>query len=213
LIVMLSCVALEFVALWAWVLYKPMAYLDGAYPQWMLKRRWLENCELGDLTILGDSRVQAAMVAKDIPLSTVNLAGPGGGPLEAAYIADQIVRCPVHPKRVLLSLNMTTLTHIGPTWEVSIRDGFLPFGFIQTVRRVGWDVRDSSFDDVESSDRIPHSVRPWAYRVRFPPIFLDSLIKGIEVNRQARNMAIFETTMRTQGQLIYGDQDGWGGWA
>jgi hypothetical protein len=198
LILMASAVIL-LASVWAWVLLKPMAYLDGAYPQWMQRDIWLRTCDLGQLVVLGDSRAEAAIIPRALPVSAMNFAGPGGGPLETSYIAERIVRCP------------NRLVQIGQTWDLSIRNGFLPFQVVQAIRRTGDTLGDSSLDDAPSVDTLPHVLRPWAYRLRFPPIFLGSLIKGVLQNREARNLVILARTLEDRGYLLFDEQPRWDG--
>jgi hypothetical protein len=103
--VWLASAAISLSIIWAWVLFLPMTYLDGTYPQWLQRATWLRECELADVVVLGDSKVESAIIPRNMPVATLNLGGPGGGPFETAYIADQIARCPDRPRRVLLSLS------------------------------------------------------------------------------------------------------------
>jgi hypothetical protein len=165
----------------------------------------------GEFAVLGDSREEAAIISRHLPVSAINLGGPGAGPLETAYIAEQVIRCPNRPRRVLLSLNMTTFTQMNQTWDLSIRNGFMPCDTVWTIQRIANGLRDPSFDDAPSVDQLPHTLRPWAYCIRFPPIFLGSLLNGLLKGREARNEAILSRTVADRGYLLFGEQETWDG--
>ena len=146
-----------------------------------------------------------------MPVATLNLGGHGGGPFETAYIADQIARCPVRPRRVLLSLSIHSFTRVENTWEMSIRNRFLPNVAVHFIRDFGARLGDHSLDEVQSTDKLPHALRPWAYDVRFPSIFVGGLIEGLLVGREARNLVLLNSTVANRGYLRFGDQPEWRG--
>lgn len=199
-----------FLAIWVWLLYKPMSYLDGVYPQWIVGDTLLRNCDLDELTVLGDSRVGIAIIPLELPVATTVLAQPGAGPLEVDYIAKRLARCPTRPRRVLISFSMKLFTQIT-SWNSTIRIGLLPAEAIQAIRRVEARIGDYSLDEAPSLDGLPHAIRPWAYSVRFPPIYLNSLVNGLLVGREGRNQQVIPIIVASRGHVAYDGLPEWHG--
>ena len=209
---MAATAALLFAVVWVWLLLKPMTYLDGAYPQWVAKDRWLQHCDLGEIVVMGDSRVAGGIIPRDLPVAVTTLAGPDGSPLDTAYIAERLAACPIRPRRVLLSLSPTRFTHVD-AWDTAIRVGLLPTATIRTIQQTGARLGDESLDDAQSHDGLPHVMRSWAYGVRFPPIYLGSLLRGMLVGRAARNQELLSKAIENKGYIPYSAQLAWHGMA
>src|SRR5580700_10709141 len=163
---------------WLWVVLLPMAFLDPEYPAWRAKQIMLANCDLGNVVILGDSRAATAMMPARWSIKATNFAVGGGEPIEALAALGRILRCPVQPDRVILSLDAVHFTEPDLFWERTARFGFLDEDEIATLRDISHRLGDFSVYEVRHNDGLPSWLRDAMYRVRFPSLYFTSLMKG-----------------------------------
>lgn len=199
---------LLFALTWLWIAAVPMAYLDPEYPSWRAKQLLLANCDLGDTLILGDSRAAAGMMPADWRGHATNLAVGGGEPIEALAALDRALKCPVLPRRVILSFDVVHFTEPDLFWERTARFGFVDAAEIATLGDVSRRVGDLSIYELRHSDGLPSWLRDAMYRVRFPSLYFTSLVKGGVLMRWPRNRATLSATLAARGQYFFGTAPG-----
>jgi hypothetical protein len=193
---------------WLWIVTMPMAFLDPEYPSWRAKQVLLANCDLGDMLILGDSRAATGMMPAGWRIRATNLAVGGGEPIEALAALDRALRCPVPPARVILSLDAVHFTEPDLFWERTARFGFVDADEIATLGGVSHALGDVSVYELRHTDGLPSWLRDAMVRVRFPSLYLTSLVKGGVLLRWPRNRATLAASLAARGQYFFGTASG-----
>src|SRR6185295_10691674 len=81
----------------------PMAFLEEGYPVWAAKQNFIKNCDFGDVVVFGDSRVEAGLIAKGLPVKITLLGFGGTTPIETYFAVKHALNCDRLPKRVVLA--------------------------------------------------------------------------------------------------------------
>jgi hypothetical protein len=197
-----------FALAWIWIVTMPMAFLDPEYPSWRAKQIMLADCDLGATLILGDSRAATGMMPAGWRGRATNLAVGGGEPIEALAALDRALRCPILPKRVILSLDAVHFTEPDLFWERTARFGFVDAGEIATLREVSHALNDVSVYELRHTDGLPSWLRDAMVRVRFPSLYFTSLVKGGVLLRWPRNRANLAASLASRGQYFFGTAAG-----
>lgn len=194
--------------IWLWILIMPLAFLDPEYPSWHAKRLLLAACDLGDILILGDSRAATGMMPVQWRVRSTNLAVGGGEAIEALAAFDRAMKCPTPPKRIILSMDVIHFTHPDLFWERTARFGFLDGDEIATLRRVSHALNDVSVYELRHTGGLPSWLRDTMYRIRFPSLYVGSLLKGGLVLRWPRNLKNLEASLASRGHYFFGTANG-----
>jgi hypothetical protein len=197
-----------FVLVWAWVATMPLAYLDPEYPAWQAKLDLLQRCDLGEVLLLGDSRAAADVIPEALPVITTNLAVGGGKPIEAYVALSRALRCPVRPRRVLISLSVIDFMQPDLFWERSVRFGFLNAAELSDFTRVAHALGDWPVFRGQQSDGLPDRLRGRLYDLRFPPLYFNSLLKGGVFLRWWQNTRSLQAALDERGHYYFGTDAG-----
>lgn len=197
-----------FLTLWAWIAIAPLAYLDPEYPFWQAKREMIARCALGDLVILGDSRPAAGILPTALPTPASNLAVGGGKPIEALAMLRLMRACPNPPTRVLLSFDPGHFMHADLLWERSVRYGLLGRPDLATLAQLSAATSDWSVHEARRADRLSPALRAWAYTLRLPVFYFNSVIKVGGFLRYWSNEAAREQAWESRGHYFFGKDDG-----
>lgn len=195
---------------WLWVVAMPLAFLDPEYPSWLAKQHLLAACDIGEVLILGDSRAAAGVMPLRLPVRATNLAVGGGEAIEALAAFDRAMACPSPPKRLIVSLDAVHFTRPDLFWERTARFGFLDGAEIATLRRVSHELGDVSVYELRHTDGLPSWLRDAMYRVRFPSLYVGSLLKGGVLLRWPRNRRTLEAGLAARGHYVFGTAGGSG---
>jgi hypothetical protein len=198
----------SFVVVWLWVATMPLAYLDPEYPAWLAKRQMLRHCDVGDVLLLGDSRAAVDVRPGLLPVTVANLAVGGGESIEAYVALTRALKCPIPPRRVVISFDAIHFTEPDLFWERSVRFGFLGARELADVRAAATRTGDRSFAEPKLPDGLPASIRGWLYAARFPPVYFASLAKGGIFLRLWRNEAGLRAALAAHGQYYFGQAAG-----
>ena len=198
---MLSVIGLA----WVYVVAAPMAFLPGGYPNWVAKMDLLDQCRLGEIMFLGDSRVEAGVIPAALPMPAINIGLAGGTPVEFAVGVQRALRCAVPPRMVVMAPGVDSfgpLTEIF--WQNSVRYGHVSFDALLDLER-----RASAVDDWET---LTHAVTPeglsgrprdWLYAARFPSVFFSNLMQARISGRSGINAGRLRDVEASRGYIPY----------
>ena len=187
---------------WAYVLLAPGAFLDDEYARWTAKIQLLDRCDLGELVILGDSRAAVAIAPRQLGIPATNLALAGGTGIEALNVVDRMLRCPIPPRRVILSISGFQLGEIGTFWDKSVRYGLLGWRDLGPLLARSRAIGDMSLY-AGDRDGLPPLMKTVLHGVRFPSLYFNSLVQNGVVLRWSRNQAILRDVLAARGQYWF----------
>jgi hypothetical protein len=195
-------------ALWAWIAAAPLAYLDPEYPAWRAKIELLQRCDLGQLVILGDSRAAVDVIPALLPVAATNLAVGGGKPVEAFAALKRALACPHPPRRVLIALDPAHFMKPDLFWERAVRFGFVAYGDLTELAALSRGSHDPRLLTPMQPDGLPDAWRGLLYAVRFPTLYIGSVMRGGVFLRWWRNTALLTKTLASRGQYFFGTEPG-----
>jgi hypothetical protein len=193
-----------FAAAWIWIAAVPLAFMDPEYPYWLAKQRLLAACDLGDLLIVGDSRAAVDIIPAHLDTRATNLAIGGGQAVEAFVTVARAMQCPVLPKRVIVSIDLTHFVQPDLFWERSVRYGLVGGGPLREVLNNAARLGDASVLAPHHNDHLPPLLRAWLAGIRFPPLYFNALLKGGVLLRWQRNQAALAEGIASRGQYFFG---------
>jgi hypothetical protein len=194
----------SFALVWVWVATMPMAFMDPEYPSWLAKLILLDRCDLGEAIILGDSRAAADILPSLLPIKATNLAVGGGEAIEAYAALVRALACPVIPRLVIISLDPGHFANTDLFWERSVRFGFVGEDDIAALRAASLETGDYSVYAGRQADGIPALLRDALYRIRFPPLYFGSLVRGVGAMRWWHNRQTLDDTLAARGHYYFG---------
>lgn len=197
-----------FVAVWAWIVLVPMAWMDPEYGAWQAKLTLLDRCELGEIVILGDSRAAAGILPLRLDAPALNLALGGGEPIEALSLLRRALACPVRPRRVILSFDPGHFMEPDLFWERSVRFGLVGTDELDELARMSRATGDWSVHEARQDDGMPPAARAWLHRLRFPTLHFASVLRAGGALRWRRNHARYEQTLASRGHYSFGTDAG-----
>jgi len=198
----------SFLALWAWIVVAPLAYLDPEYPYWHAKFNLVTRCDLGDVIVLGDSRPAVGILPERLPLRATNLAVGGGKPVEALAMLRRVLECPDRPSHAILSFDPGHLMLPDLLWERSVRYGLLRRADLAELAELSAATGDWSVHEARRSDGLSPAMRAWLYDLRLPPFFFNSVVKAGGFLRWPSNQAALNQGIATRGQYYFGTARG-----
>ncbi|HTB45863.1 MAG TPA: hypothetical protein VK741_19740 [Acetobacteraceae bacterium] len=204
LAVLATVMVAGFALVWAWVAAMPLAYLDPEYPVWRAKLAMLRHCDIGDVLLVGDSRLAVDVIPALLPVKATNLALGGGMPIETYIVAARALTCPVPPRRVVISLGAPHFATPDLFWERSVKFGFVTSNDLALLRRLSRETGDAALEAPKAPDGLPSALRGWLYQWRFPSLYFSSLVKGRGFLRLWHNEATFAMTLAARGQAFFG---------
>jgi hypothetical protein len=201
---MVTLVVSLFAAVWIYVAVCPMCYMDAEYPPALAKHEMVRSCDLGTVTILGDSRSGVAIAPLLMTVPTTNLSFNGGSPIEAAAVTREMLRCPKLPRLVIVSLDALHLERPDTTlWDRSAYFHLLDVRDLQALLATSTRLHDLSAFAVAGHDGLPDEVRIWLYGARFPSIYFAALVRSGVGLRYWSNWTSLATTLRERGHDAY----------
>ncbi len=199
-----AAASLSFAAIWLYVIVAPLAFLEGGYPGWVAKQNFIQTCDLGDLTVFGDSRAEAAIDPGNLNIGSRNISLGAVTPVEAYFFIRAALRCPRLPRQVVLSFSTPSFESITDfLWENAARYGYLSYADLReidlTARRIG----DPSIDRARNRIGVYGAIRDALYASRFPPLYFNSLVHAQIFRRYGINRSIRENVGRALGHVTY----------
>jgi hypothetical protein len=182
--------------------------MDPEYPAWRAKQTLMQNCDLPETLVLGDSRAAADILPNQLPIPVVNLAVGGGEPIEALIAARHALACPHPPRRAILSLDPVHFTSPDLFWERSVRYGLVSAADLDELLDNSRRTHDFSVYSEHAIPGLPDQIRDWLYRVRFPSFEFASLMHAGGFMRWWSNNAIYQATLAARGHYYFGTAPG-----
>jgi hypothetical protein len=212
---LLGILILGFGSAWLFSILARESYMDQDYAQWSAKMEMIARCDLGAVTVVGDSRASAAIIPTELlPLKVTNLALTGSTPVEAYYEVKHILDCPDHPKALVLSFGARQYQEIDWFWLHAARYGFLSFSELEDVRHTEASLNEPYLYKGSFGSEPPGIIKNWLYTSDFPPFNFASMLKAAGFGRRQINRRIRRETLDTGGQHLEGTsacavQPGW----
>lgn len=200
---MLAACASALLLVWLYVLYLPMAFLDDEYPRWTEKLEMLDRCDIGEVLVLGDSRAAVAVAPRQIKTPTANLALAGSTSIEAYTVAERAMRCPIPPRRVILSISLPQLVQINTFWDKSVRYRLLGLPELWTLLDTARTLQDFTAFTLDDRDGLPPSLKVLLHGTRFPSLYFNSLVQNGIFLRFRRNEGILREVAAARGQYFF----------
>ena len=193
-----SAMALALLALgWAYVICAPMAFLESGYPALMAKQKMLDSCDLGVLTVFGDSRAEAGIVPRLLSIKTTNFSFGAETPIEAYHFVKRALKCKHLPNGIIITFNRYDFSVVYKYfWENYAMWGFLHYHDLAEMDRISANLQDFSIEKADPREISLSNIRNAVYSLRVPPIFIDSLINGRIFERYSNNVAILRDRLR-----------------
>ena len=192
----------------AWIAAAPLAYLDPEYPAWRAKMELLRRCDLGQMVILGDSRAAVDVIPALLPIPATNLAVGGGKPVEAFAALKRMLACPNPPRRVLIALDPAHFMKPDLFWERAVRFGFVSYDDLSELTELSRGTNDPCLLSPMQPDGLDDAWRARMYAVRFPTLYIGSVIRGAVFLRWWRNAGTLADTLESRGQYFFGTAPG-----
>lgn len=184
-----------------------MAYSDMSYVEWKAKREMLGQCDFGQVVILGDSRIGAAVDPTRLSVKATNFALAGAGTVEMYYVLKKALQCQDFPKHVVLSWTYLHLrTADFDFWSRAARSGMLRYSDFRDIERTSRDIGDFDLYKSRPKDGLSSFVRDYLYSIYFPPFYFNDFIASWGFTRYPINAVRFSRILATRGHLTYGDK-------
>ncbi len=197
-----------FAIVWLYMLALPMAFLSRDYPQWLAKRSLLASCDVGSVSIFGDSRALVAIDPTQLPFKASNFAFSGTTPIEGYFTVQRMLRCSKLPKVVVIGFSPGPFMQDVYYWDVSVRSGILNFSNTRQVQKQGDALHDREISVLRQGDELPPLVREAFYAVRFPSIYFSSLVNSYVFGRYVPNHRAEIETVADRGHAFMGTANG-----
>ncbi len=168
----------------------------------------LESCELGAVSIYGDSRTMAGIVPRSLPFASSNFAFSGSSPIEAYFALRRALRCKNQPKAVVIAYSIGKYASDNDYWAVSARMGILNFAALRAVQKKSLTLPDDEVRKLPSRVDAAPLVRDALYATRFPTVYFDSIVNGYVFGRYFYNRHVEKEILQDRGQAFFGTADG-----
>jgi hypothetical protein len=196
-----------FAAIWVYVAACPMAFLDDEFPRWSAKQTMLDSCDLGDITVVGDSRAAVDIMPKALPVPTTNLALAGTSTVETYVAVKRLLRCPNLPRAVIISISASHFAGPDTFWEKSARYRFLSRADLEELRHVSARIHDWSLFTLDSPDDLPPFARIWLYASDFPSVYFSALLDNEIFFHLTQNELLYRQVLAARGQYFFHELD------
>lgn len=189
---------------WAYVALFPIAFMESGYASWTAKSAMLQECQLGQVALFGDSRLEAGFVPAAFPVPSSNFGFAGGGAIEVRVAVDRALACHDLPRQAVITL---VPEHFGPVsefyWLLSLRYGFMTLGDVFAVQHRAGELGDTETFATPTPDGLSGPVRDWLYAAHFPSLSFANLVRGRGFGRFAVNRARLDEMLRSRGWAAY----------
>nr|MDP9128004.1 hypothetical protein [Pseudomonadota bacterium] len=179
-------------------------FADADYPVWLAKKRMIDDCNVGPLAVIGDSRATTNIVPVKVGPGVVNLGLSGASLLTMLEVSKRIVACPEPPKAVLITMDMRRFMDTDMFWEREVKYDLFPLDLedIRVRARQSGDVllfeKPAPFD-------IDARLKNWLFQAKFPSYYFGSLLAGYVFLRAEVNQGYLRDTLRDKGYHYFRD--------
>jgi hypothetical protein len=202
LVVMLGVAGALLAALWLFTSEGRLAFADEDFGISKAKLDLVDQCDVGKVVVLGDSRAAMGFTPQILGPNVTNLAFAGTTPIEGNFLVRRIMRCEQRPRLVIVSYSPFQFEHADWLWARSARNGLLNFDDLEDIRRrermwsPGFLYRNSFGEEP------PGRIKNWLYSVHFPAYDFASLISAGGFGRQQINTVQYAQTKSQHGYHV-----------
>jgi hypothetical protein len=182
-------------------------FLAPEYGMWVEKLAWVQDCHFAPTVVLGDSRMVAGVVPRELGDAT-NLALGGASPIETYFTMQHAFACPNPPRRVIVSFSPSQLEATDYYWPRTALFGYLSFAELEQVRRESRRIGDKTLYGTQNIGDFDAILTNWLYAHHFPSYYMSSLVNGRIVGRLGAYRAIQQEVAETGGHHLYGQAHG-----
>lgn len=207
ILILAAAIPACFMLIWTYVALVPAGFMDAGYAVWAAKRAMIDECVAGDVVLLGDSNMAAAVSPGLLNVSTTNLAVINGKTIEAYFALTHILQCPRLPRYILLSISIHEFTNMASFWDSTVKMRFLQAAEITEVEAKSEVLGDTSVTAAPSFLATYPALRAWAYKYHFPIIYGAVLLQSGLVGRLPRNLGNKVEYVVRRGELRFGDDN------
>ena len=190
--------------IWAYVAMAPMAYRESGYAAWLAKMRMLNDCQLGKVAFIGDSRLDSGIVPELMTVPVDNLGFVGASPIVVTSAVRRLVACTERPNQVVLSL---APEHFGPVdqffWSLALRYGFISPGELWQTEQLSTRLGDILTFSERTPDGFSGLLRDWLFELNFPSLSFSSLLQARVFGRWKYNWERLATIQKSRGWFAY----------
>lgn len=202
----LLCTVFMLGVMWIYTSTQGVRFLESGYSVWSAKRTLLRNCDLGDVAVFGDSRVDSAVVPARFSTTATNLGFAGGTPIENYFFVKSVLACKTKPRMLVLSFNPGAFEIVLPwLWDNAIRYGAIGWPELSLVRSEAERLGDLSYSAIKPQMGIDGFLRDLTYASHFPGIYFTSLVESRLGLRTQKNRQKFDEVINARGYPSYGN--------
>ncbi|MEC5387193.1 hypothetical protein VVD49_15800 [Uliginosibacterium sp. H3] len=207
LTIFVAALLLSLAAIWLYVVYMPMRFLETGYVSWTAKMDLAKTCDMGDLVVIGDSQAEAAINPLGLSVKSTNLAVGGATPIEMYYWGEHVLRCPNVPRHVMLTMARGQMGLISNfLFENGARYGYIGFGPLQEIQTESARLHDGALERLHTRDGLNGTLRNAFYAMHAPPLYFNSLISARFNGRAQANTQVYDRLLRNRGHNDYPGQ-------
>jgi hypothetical protein len=199
---------LVFGLVWFYVAAFPMAFMSRDYPAWTAQRTILASCNLGAVSIFGDSRAMAGIEPQQLSFQISNFADAGSSPIEAYFTIRREIACKTRPKAIIIAYSTGKYMADVDFWEISVRTGILNLADVLDVRTRGEALHDDEIGGLGGTTDLVPIVRETLFAIRFPSYYFSSLINGYLFGRYFYNHDQEIQILANRGHAFFGTLPG-----
>lgn len=196
---------------------QPINFSDRAYPLWAHQLDFARSsgdgntgspaAERARVLILGDSRVQAALIPDQIGPRAQSLALMSSTPIDSYFLLRDYLVHHETPDWIVFSFAPYHLQRDNESffWNHSVKFGAHGFGdFLELLER-SHELREPL---IPGAGRLRVAAQWLLYRIKFPPYYMAELKSAILVARRKENLAVATEIKERRGHYFYGLAEG-----
>jgi len=192
---------------WFWAADHLEAYANPDYPIWLAKKLMLDDCTVGSVAFLGDSKAETSIVPKLVGPAVSNYGLTAGNFPTLLEISKRIVACADPPKAVVITADPKIFYSNTRFWDFGVKFRLFPID-LEQLRVRARKMNDTLFFDSPSPFDFDMRLKNVLYDAGFPSFYFGSLIAGGIFTRQETNDGFLRDTLKDRGYHYIGADAG-----
>jgi hypothetical protein len=177
-------------------------FLEPQYGSWQARLDMIDKCDVGSVSIIGDSRAGAAYQPAVLGQNVRNFGFDGVTPIEQYFFIKRMLKCKTPPRLFVLAFSPRQFSNHKWFWPQSVAFGGLNAADLSTIAANEtanhWhELYKSSF-----GSEPPPALKNWLYVEHFPPFYFASMLASIGGHRHAKFEAAKLETVQNNGAFI-----------
>ena len=178
---------------------------------WHARVDMLARCDVGETTIIGDSRAGAVYLPSLYSPNARNFGSAGTSPVEEYYFVRRMLKCPKPPRTFIFAVSPSQLIIPPPAlWNGAVAYRALDATELEDIadveRRYGWTYNFNTNFGVEP----PPALKAWLSLNDFPATEFTSMIHLFSKRRHRLLKSFYGQTQRNGGAFYWDLKDGYG---